>query len=555
MLILVLLATLGVVALTERTVDRIVFAIAALSCIAAGLLLIVADLERAMLLAALLAAAIVGASKIKYHHSGIKLTVADLRLAFAGTVPFLVTQYRRAALTVLAASIALVLAAFATIVYASGSPLSLGVRVLAVAVAFVCCLLAYAASGGAGSFRRTVVQPWGFFSTFMASLIDTPSWRRSGGLSLTMAKDPLPLMTAIPARGAATPDIIVIQHESIFDPRLFGLAVEPNVEAFLSPADGLWGSLGVEIYGGGSWQSEFSVLTGLSSAAFGPDAYFLFSRGVGRFHHSLPHALAALGYKTMLMSSCRRNFLNYDAFYGSIGIDERMFSDDFPPPFDVDRFEQTSSDALFLEAALGAFAQRIAGDPAPRFLYALTSFNHGPHDRRMVRSGQFEAERAFAAESLPDDQYAEYYARLAETAATWKRLRSMLVRRFPDRPMLIVHYGDHQPVMTRRIEGQLRLPADERRQFRTFYAIETLNGGADRSVSRRRAVLDIAFLGTTALQEAGLPLDRIFATRASLMDHRDDASPASSSDRSLRFHRTLVDLGLIDLARARVAEP
>jgi hypothetical protein len=39
------------------------------------------------------------------------------------------------------------------------------------------------------------------------------------------------------------------------------------------------------------------------------------------------------------------------------------------------------------------------------------------------------------------------------------------------------------------------------------------------------------------------------------MDHRDDASPASSSDRSLRFHRTLVDLGLIDLARARVAEP
>src|SRR5258708_35356173 len=108
---------------------------------------------------------------------------------------------------------------------------------------------------------------------------------------------------------------------------------------------------------------------------------------------------------------------------------------------------------------------RIAGNAALCFLYALTNFNHGAHNRRLVAPGRFEAERAFAAASLPDACYAEYYARLAETAATWNRLKSALSSRFPGRPMLIVHYGDHQPVAIRRIAAKLKLPIDARRQF------------------------------------------------------------------------------------------
>jgi phosphoglycerol transferase MdoB-like AlkP superfamily enzyme len=358
----------------------------------------------------------------------------------------------------------------------------------------------------------------------------------------------LPLMAAVPARSLDHPDIIVIQHESIFDPRAYGLPVEAIVEAFLSPKNHLYGRLNVDIFGGGSWQSEFSLLTGLSSASFGSNAYFLFKRGVGRFHHSLPHWLTALGYKTTLISSCRRNFLDYDAFYRSIGIGERIFADDFPLPFDVSQFETTNSDALFLDAVIEAHTKSIAGDAAPRFLYALTNFNHGPHNRRLTPPGHFERERGFAAASFPDPCYVEYYARLVETAVTWSRLKSELATRFPGRPMLIVHYGDHQPVMTRRIEAKLKLPTDARRQFRTFYAMETLNYCPDRLVSGRGRDLDIAFLGTVALQQAGLPLDEIFATRASLLEHCGEAYFASSSERKRRFHRTLVELGAIDAA-------
>ncbi len=550
-LTLIIVVAIAVIWLAERSVEHLTLAIAALCAIAAALLFVVADLERAILLSSILVAAIFGASNVKYNHSGLKLTVTDLPLVFAGTVPFFIVQYPLAVTACLAGAVVVVMAAAAAWFYMAGPPVSLGLQVILFGVAAIGLFAAYRTGGGAVPFQRIAAQRRCFFSTFIASLLDPLSWRQFGGFVLSdIAEDPLPLMPATPARTLDYPDIIVIQHESIFDPRIFGLPVEPNVEAFLSPKDGCYGTLNVDIFGGGSWQSEFSLLTGLSSASFGSNAYFLFKRGVGRFHNSLPNSLTALGYRTMLASSCRRSFLNYDEFYRSIGISDRIFTDDFHHPFDVDRFETTHSDALFLEAAFGVHMKRIAGDAAPHFLYALTNFNHGPHNRRLIAPGLFESERAFATASLPDAYYAEYYARLAETAATWNRLKSELASRFPERPMLIVHYGDHQPVMARRLEAKIKLPIDARRQFRTFYAMETLNDRSDQMNPGPGPDLDIAFLGTVALQQAGLPLDQIFATRASLLKHCGEAYFASPSERKRRFHRTLVDLGIIDVAPA-----
>ena len=420
-LTLILLAAIGVIVLAERSAEHVPFAISVLSLSAAAISFIVDDFDRAILLASVLAAAIAAASTVKHNYSALKLTVPDLPLMFAGTAPFFVSQYPRAVLAVLTGTAALILAVIATLIHGTGPSAALDVRVSLFGVTLVCVVATFRMNGGGIPFQRIMAQRRCFYSTFMASLIDPHSWRQVGGLALSdIANDPLPLMAAVPARTIEYPDIIVIQHESIFDPRIYGLPIEPSVEAFLSPKNALHGTLNVDIFGGGSWQSEFSLLTGLSSASFGSSAYYLFKQGAGRFHNSLPHALAALGYRTMLASSCRRSFLSYDQFYRSIGIGERIFADDFPPPFDVRQFETTNSDAIFLEAALAAHTRGIAADPAPRFLYALTNFNHGPHNRRLAAPGQFESERAFAASSLPDTQYAEYYARLAETASTWK---------------------------------------------------------------------------------------------------------------------------------------
>ena len=83
-LALILLASVGVIVLAERSVEHLLFAIAALFFSAAALLLIFADCDRAIMLACALAAAISAASIVKYNHSALKLVVADLPLLFAG---------------------------------------------------------------------------------------------------------------------------------------------------------------------------------------------------------------------------------------------------------------------------------------------------------------------------------------------------------------------------------------------------------------------------------------------------------------------------------------
>jgi len=534
----------------ERSVENLKLAVAAFCFSIATLLLALGDPERATVLALVIVAAIHGASALKYAHSGLKLTVTDLPLLLAGTVPFFFVQYPLAVTAALTGLLGLIAVAVAALLYLPGTPIPFAAQLAFFGLTVFGLALAHRMGGGAVALQRIAAQPRCFYSAFVASLLDPRSWRQFGGFVLSdIADEPLPLLPATPAKRPTSPDIIIIQHESIFDPRLYGLPVGPLIEEFLSPQHGLHGRLNVDIFGGGSWQSEFSLLTGLSSASFGSNGYFLFERGAGCFHHSLPKTLAALGYTTTLTSSCRRGFLNYDNFYREIGMRERIFTDDLPAPFDVDEFEATNSDSEFLQAALGVHANAIEQGSGPRFLYMLTNYNHGPHSRRLVAAGQYETQRAFAMASLSDATYAEYYARLVETADTWRKLKANLIARFPDRPMLVIHYGDHQPVMTRRIQSRLQLSPNERRQFQTFYAIEMLNDPAASMTTGQGPNLDIAFLGTVALQHAGLPLDPIFATRASLREQCGETYFASVSERKRRFHRTLVDLGLIDIGQ------
>src|SRR5471030_347473 len=120
----------------ERSFEHIALAIAALCFSAAMLLFAVGDFQRAILLSFIPVLAIVGASSVKYRHSGLKLIVTDLPLMFAGTVPFFLVQYPLAVTAVLAGGIALILAAVATL-YVPGPPVSLELRVLSFGIALI----------------------------------------------------------------------------------------------------------------------------------------------------------------------------------------------------------------------------------------------------------------------------------------------------------------------------------------------------------------------------------------------------------------------------------
>jgi hypothetical protein len=94
-LILAVVLAIGVLVLAERSAEHVLFALAGLFLNVALLLVFVRDFQRAILLSSVLTVAIAGASIVKFDHSALKLTVSDLPLVFAGTVPFFVLQYPR----------------------------------------------------------------------------------------------------------------------------------------------------------------------------------------------------------------------------------------------------------------------------------------------------------------------------------------------------------------------------------------------------------------------------------------------------------------------------
>lgn len=168
-LILILVVAIAVISLAERSVEHLLLAIAGLCFSAAAFLFIVDDVGRAILLSSVLAAAVLGASIVKYNHSGLKLIVTDLPLAFAGTVPFFVVQYPLAVTAVVTGSVVLVGAVVATLIWVQGTPISLGWQTIIFGVALIGLIAAYRASGGAAFLQRSVAQRRCFLSTFIAS--------------------------------------------------------------------------------------------------------------------------------------------------------------------------------------------------------------------------------------------------------------------------------------------------------------------------------------------------------------------------------------------------
>ncbi len=228
-------------------------------------------------------------------------------------------------------------------------------------------LFVFAASGGSARFRfQLLTQDRAHLSAFIASWFGAGPSRRPAFVDID--PDPLPLPAPAPARRAASealPHIIMILHESTFDPRRFGLPVSEAFADFFSPCGSLSGALHVEVFGGSSLQSEFSILTGLSSLSFGSDSRFVFHLMEGRVRHSLPFFLTGIGYGISYLSCDGPSFLNRGPFYRSIGLDEVDYAELLPPPFDAERWRREHHDEQLYDHALGLFGHaRAAANPA-----------------------------------------------------------------------------------------------------------------------------------------------------------------------------------------------
>lgn len=358
------------------------------------------------------------------------------------------------------------------------------------------------------------------------------------------AVEPQPQLLTPPAACRPTerpPHVILIHQESVVPPGLFPtLSYDRSLDTFFLSLGGKLNKLRVETFGGASWLTEFSLLTGLPTRSFGGMQQFVQHAMAGGVHDALPQMLARCGYRTVMFSPMLRHFLGSDRFFRATGIREVFDAKDqkAKQPNERDRF--------YYANALAEIGRHVHSSVRPLFLYIQTMAAHGPYDY------------AYSPELIvpgggpgTPPEISEYLRRLSMVRMDYDHLRAELVRRFPGQRFLILHYGDHQPTATRSLLGfgenasiEEILASGSQAARTSYYALDAVRYRPPPLASLD--TLDVAYLGTVLLEAAGLPLPDSYRERRRLMllcGGRYHDCPAR--DEVLRFHRRLIESGLM----------
>ena len=418
-------------------------------------------------------------------------------------------------------------------------------RPISAALTLVFAATALWASYAKGERRNTLFY-WDnqYVASFYASWSETLETLLRGQLleALQAQQKPLFKIPTVCDPLEKPPHIILIHQESVVPPSYFPtVSYDKNLDPFFKSFDGKLYPLRTETYGGASWLTEFSVLTGVSTYSFGGMRTFVQSLMQGKIHDTLPQSLARCGYRNSVFYPVPKDFVGNGRFYTAVGMPEIF---DFKAQ-GAKRYNER--DKFYYGNVLTHIEKHIASSRQPVFNFILTSATHLPYrfayDPDVQVAGGGEGS---------DPEMHEYLRRLGMARIDYDEFRAELVRRFPAEKFLIVQYGDHQPVATRTMLGfdksysseDMKLAPDSP-GFITYYAIDGINYTPPPMPNV--TTLDVPYLGAVLLEAARLPMSDAYTERLRLLSVCDGRYyTCVQKDEILGFHRRLMDSGLVD---------
>jgi len=327
--------------------------------------------------------------------------------------------------------------------------------------------------------------------------------------------DPSQWRLATPALAtAAAPDIVVVLEESTLDPQQWADCTSAHCRSELLQPDATTRALGAlrtHTWGGGTWTSEFALLTGLPHNVFGAAGIYAPFNLVPRLADSLPRQLKRLGYHTIAIYPMAGDFVGAAGAYRDYGFDE------FHDSTELGLRWGSTDDELF-ERAQALYAARRAANEGPLFMMILTMRQHGPHDYPLsALPPPWNEPPAPRLDERSNRNLATYLYRLHQSALALAQLRGFLFA--GDRHALLMHFGDHHPSFDGLELSLRRRQADGADAlYNTYYRIDANFATPAWHAPR---VLDLAFLASVALQLAQLPPDRYFQANTRLRERCD----------------------------------
>jgi len=237
------------------------------------------------------------------------------------------------------------------------------------------------------------------------------------------------------------PNVILIQLESFFDPRYIkGISFEENpIPVFSSLRDeGISGKLSVPVVGGGTSNTEFEVLTGMSLDFFGTVEYpyetFLQTRPC----ESAAYNFSAMGYKASAIHNFSAEFYARNKVYANLGFD-RFTSLEYMcnPEYNDIGWTKDSILERYILDSLSTTEERD-------FVFAVSVQGHGMYpDDFDDHSIEYDPE-ADAADISDMMSKIEYFTK--QTTEMDEFLGSLLAALSQsEEPCVVIAYGDHLP--------------------------------------------------------------------------------------------------------------
>ena len=248
---------------------------------------------------------------------------------------------------------------------------------------------------------------------------------------------------SIPRSKTLLPNIVFFHAESTFDPNLaFRLSARVELPLWSKQRETrALGPMRVNTIGGGSWVSEFEVLTGVDSRIFGYQGFYTHYYIAPKVKNSFAEYLARKGYKTAAFYPVEGNFYNADKAFKSYGF--REFIDGRALGLPEDWGHLIDRDIINAVIKQGAFQSS-----GPFFYFIGTSENHGPHPCQSFQTEKQFFTTFFAPVLFEEHcQLNEYLRRAISTSDAFELVLKQLkeIHRQTGRPFVLLVYGDHQP--------------------------------------------------------------------------------------------------------------
>jgi len=236
------------------------------------------------------------------------------------------------------------------------------------------------------------------------------------------------------------PNIIVVQLESFFDVNrlkdfTYSEAALPNFTALMNKYES--GALSVPVIGAGTVNTEFEVLTGMSTSHFGPGEYPFRSVLRDQTCETIAYTLGESGYTAHAMHNHQATFYSRHIVYQNLG-----FSSFTPLEYMISpEYNEMSwaKDSILIPEIFGVMESTETQD----FVFAVSVQGHGKYPDDYEADPNNIHLTSESDDPERDNQFNYYLKQIQEMDDFIGNLTEQIMAY--DEPTLLVFYGDHLP--------------------------------------------------------------------------------------------------------------